>query len=79
MIVESVTVSQEGQWGCVMGRLRVGRSIYEGFETTFCGVWKFDMMGRAVEHWENAGDAAGLVRWLRERERVGEGVKGERE
>ncbi|KAK4102254.1 hypothetical protein N658DRAFT_469834 [Parathielavia hyrcaniae] len=34
-------------------------------EMPFCGVWRFDSMGRAVEHWENAADPETLVRWLR--------------
>lgn len=70
-----------------MGRLRAGRRSRDeeeeegGFETGFCGVWRFDGMGRAVEHWENAGDAAGLGEWLRLSAKEGgeQGVKGERE
>ncbi|KAL2126279.1 hypothetical protein VTI74DRAFT_1268 [Chaetomium olivicolor] len=34
------------------------------FEVPFCGVWRFDEDGRAVEHWENAADPAALARWL---------------
>lgn len=42
-----------------------GREREEGdIEMAFCGVWRFDEMGRAVEHWENAADPAALVRWL---------------
>lgn len=37
----------------------------EGIAMPFCGVWRFDEMGRAVEHWENAADPAALGRWLR--------------
>ncbi|KAK4041735.1 hypothetical protein C8A01DRAFT_34226 [Parachaetomium inaequale] len=33
-------------------------------EMRFCGVWRFDEEGRAVEHWENAADPAALARWL---------------
>ncbi|AEO54745.1 hypothetical protein MYCTH_2123653 [Thermothelomyces thermophilus ATCC 42464] len=34
-------------------------------EMPFCGVWMFDEMGRAVEHWENVADPEALSRWLR--------------
>ncbi|KAH6628416.1 hypothetical protein F5144DRAFT_536873 [Chaetomium tenue] len=37
----------------------------EGIAMPFCGVWRFDELGRAVEHWENAADPAALGRWLR--------------
>ncbi|KAH6630373.1 hypothetical protein B0J18DRAFT_463240 [Chaetomium sp. MPI-SDFR-AT-0129] len=42
-----------------------GKGRKEGeIEMAFCGVWRFDEMGRAVEHWENAADPAALGRWL---------------
>jgi predicted SnoaL-like aldol condensation-catalyzing enzyme len=31
----------------------------------FCGVWRFDESGRAVEHWENAAYPEALGKWLR--------------
>ncbi|KAK4157003.1 hypothetical protein C8A00DRAFT_12105 [Chaetomidium leptoderma] len=34
-------------------------------EMAFCGLWRFDGAGRAVEHWENAADPEALERWLR--------------
>ncbi|KAK4116938.1 hypothetical protein N656DRAFT_840689 [Canariomyces notabilis] len=30
----------------------------------FCGLWRFDQEGRAVEHWENAADPAAVAKWL---------------
>ncbi|KAK4145754.1 uncharacterized protein C8A04DRAFT_35566 [Dichotomopilus funicola] len=42
-----------------------GKGRKEGeIEMAFCGVWRFDGTGRAVEHWENAADPAALGRWL---------------
>ncbi|KAK4235836.1 hypothetical protein C8A03DRAFT_17462 [Achaetomium macrosporum] len=35
-------------------------------EMAFCGLWRFDDAGRAVEHWENAADPAALSWLLRE-------------
>jgi hypothetical protein len=34
-------------------------------EMPFCGVWRFDELGRAVEHWENAAYTEALGKWLR--------------
>ncbi|KAL2016450.1 hypothetical protein VTK56DRAFT_3501 [Thermocarpiscus australiensis] len=34
-------------------------------EVAFCGVWRFDELGRAVEHWENVSDPVALARWLK--------------
>ncbi|KAK4250958.1 hypothetical protein C7999DRAFT_11279 [Corynascus novoguineensis] len=34
-------------------------------EMPFCGVWRFDETGRAVEHWYNVADPVALAKWLR--------------
>ncbi|KAK3903512.1 hypothetical protein C8A05DRAFT_14530, partial [Staphylotrichum tortipilum] len=30
----------------------------------FCGLWRFDEKGMAVEHWENAADPEAFGKWL---------------
>lgn len=65
MDVESITAN--AHFGCAMGTLRAGGGSSGRTEIAmaFCGVWRFDEEGRAVEHWENAEDPGRLVRWLR--------------
>ncbi|KAK4124837.1 hypothetical protein N657DRAFT_334915 [Parathielavia appendiculata] len=49
-----------------VGSERRGKGPPRGrIEMPFCGVWRFDEMGRAVEHWENAASPETLVNWLR--------------
>lgn len=64
MHVESVTAN--AHFGAVMGVLRARKSGEE-LALPFCGFWRFDIDGKAVEHWENLAnpeDPARLARWI---------------
>lgn len=61
MDVESITANEH--FGAVMGKLRAKKEGRSEVAVPFCGLWRFKD-GRAVEHWENAVDAAKLGEWL---------------
>jgi hypothetical protein len=46
------------------GEEKTGKKKRGDIVMPFCGVWKFDEMGRAIVHWENAEDPAAFGRWL---------------
>ncbi|KAK0614957.1 hypothetical protein B0T17DRAFT_540695 [Bombardia bombarda] len=61
MDVESISSNE--CFGAVLGTLRATKRGQADLAIPFCGVWRFSN-GKAVEHWENALDAAELGRWL---------------
>ncbi|KAK3387932.1 hypothetical protein B0H63DRAFT_521947 [Podospora didyma] len=67
MDVESITANEH--FGTVLGTLRASKTgRKDDLAVPFCGVWRFDDSGRAVEHWENAADPMAVAKWLGVRE-----------
>ncbi len=74
MKVDKITISTDGVFGCVFGVIEAGyggreeqgetTTGKEGIRMPFCGLWKFDEDGMAVEHWENAAEPEKFGRWL---------------
>jgi hypothetical protein len=63
MDVSSITANDD--FGVALGTLRASREGAEDLSIPVCGVWKF-RDGLAIEHWENAHNAAKMKEWLAE-------------
>lgn len=61
MDVSSITANDD--FGVALGTLRASREGAEDLAIPVCGVWKFKD-GLAIEHWENAHDAAKMKDWI---------------
>lgn len=61
MDVSSITANDD--FGVALGTLRASREGAEVLAIPVCGVWKFKD-GLAIEHWENAQDAAKMRDWI---------------
>jgi len=65
LVMDVDSISANEHFGAVMGTLRANKKGKGEVAVPFCGVWRFQG-GKAVEHWENAVDAAMLGKWLAE-------------
>ncbi|KAK3684119.1 hypothetical protein B0T22DRAFT_270095 [Podospora appendiculata] len=63
LVMEVHHVQADEHFGTVLGTARATARGQADLAMPFCGVWRF-VEGRAVEHWENAMDAAAMARWL---------------
>ncbi|KAK1827443.1 hypothetical protein QBC39DRAFT_361929 [Podospora conica] len=61
MDIDSITANDH--YGVALGTIRASREGVEALAIPVCGVWKFKD-GKAVEHWENAHDAAKIRDWI---------------